>query len=279
MAAPVNVTWNGAAPPPLPRPTLAQRAGMMARGAALLFMTYFLMIFVLLFQFIERFWKIGVAHRIIRLWGKLNLRLCGVRLRRVGEPMPHGGAIVANHIGWIDIFTMLSADRLFFVSKAEVARWPVVGILSRQIDPVYIERRRTASRAQEDMLKARLARGDRLCFFPEGTSTDGQRVLQFKSTLFSVFLTEDLRETLWVQPVSLAYRPADHLPRSFYGWWGDMGLGAHLAAVFSLSRGGEVHAVFHPPLRARDFADRKALAAACEAAVRAGLEERLLPPQ
>ncbi len=248
---------------------------MVLRVATLVFMTYFLMIFVLIFKQIERYWKIGVEHQIVCFWGRLNLWLCGVRIRRVGTPMKQGGAIVANHVGWIDIFTLLAADRLFFVSKAEVRDWPVVGILSRQINPVYIERRRTAAKDQEAELKRRLARGDKLCFFPEGTSTDGLRVLPFRSSLFSVFHTEELRETLWVQPVTLIYKPRQGLPRGFYGWWGDMGLGSHLKAVFALSYRGEVEVIFHTPLSAAEFGDRKTLAAEAETRVRRGLDTAL----
>ncbi|NNU80476.1 1-acyl-sn-glycerol-3-phosphate acyltransferase [Halovulum dunhuangense] len=271
----MSVTWNGAAPERVRAPCVTERLRMVLRALALVLVTYLGIPFVVLFNLVERAAPLGVAHRIACLWGRICLWLCGVRVLARGTPMRGGGAVVANHAGWIDIFTLLTADRVYFVSKAEVAGWPLVGWLSRQIGTVYIDRRRTSSKAQAAMLHDRLARGDRLCFFPEGTSTDGRRVLPFKSTLFAPFTAEGLRDELWVQPVSIVYHPAPDLPRSFYGWWGEMPLGPHLKAVFALSRGGVAEVIHHPPLRAADFADRKALAAACEEAVRAGVTAAL----
>jgi 1-acyl-sn-glycerol-3-phosphate acyltransferase len=266
----MSPTWDAADPPPLPRPTPAQRLRLVLRATALVAATYGLMPLVLLFNLTDGRLTRGAAQTVICLWGRICLRLCGVRLRRHGQPMPHAGAVVSNHAGWIDIFTHLAADRVHFVSKAEVARWPVVGILSRQIDPVYIERRRTGARLHEAQLRERLALGQRLCVFPEGTSSDGLRVLPFRSTLFAALITDGLAD-MWVQPVSLVYHPRPGLPASFYGWWGSMDFGPHVLAVLALSSGGIVDVVHHPALRVADFADRKALARACEQAVRDGM--------
>lgn len=270
-----GMTWNGAAPPALrgPRPAEAVRAVL--RGTTLFVVTYFGIVFVLIFNLIERLVPLGVAHRITCLWGRICLWVCGVRLNRVGTPMKTGGAVVANHAGWIDIFTLLAADRVYFVAKSEVSGWPLIGWLSRQIGTVYIDRRRVSAKRQQERLHERLARGDRLCVFPEGTSTDGRRVLPFRTTLFSVFMTPELKPDLRVQPVSLVYHAPDGLPEEFYGWWGGMGLGRHLWHVFAMSSGGVVEVIHHPPLDAADFADRKELAAACEARVRDGVERGL----
>lgn len=270
-----GVTWNGAEPEPVRAPTPLETAGLVLRALALFLLTYFGIVFVVLFNLLERVWPLGMAHRLICLWGRICLWLCGLRVNAIGEPMKGGGAVVANHAGWLDIFTLLTADRVYFVSKAEVASWPLVGWLSRQIGTVYIDRRRTAAKRQQSQLHERLLAGDRLCFFPEGTSSDGRRVLPFRSTLFSAFMTPELRPDLQVQPVSIVYRPKPGLPASFYGWWGDTALGGHIRNVFALSHGAVVDVIHHPPLRAADFPDRKALSAACEKAVRDGVESRL----
>ncbi|MHA3977252.1 lyso-ornithine lipid O-acyltransferase [Halovulum sp. GXIMD14794] len=271
----MSVTWNEAEPPEVRAPRGLEWLRLGLRALTLVVVTYFGIIFVVVFNLVERVLPLGISHRIICLWGWICLRLCGVKIRRVGEPMAHRGAVVANHTGWIDIFTLLAADRVYFVSKAEVSSWPLVGWLSRQIGTVFIDRRRTASARQRDQLSERLLRGDRLAFFPEGTSTDGRRVLPFRSTIFAAFETPELRRALWIQPVTLVYHPTDGLPRSFYGWWGDMGLKDHLTAVFALSRGAEVEVIHHAPLRVDDYFDRKELARACEAAVRSGMDAAL----
>ncbi|MEM8788718.1 MAG: lysophospholipid acyltransferase family protein [Pseudomonadota bacterium] len=272
------MTWNAADPPELrrPRPWEYLRAGI--RALVLLFCTYFGIVFVIAFNALGRRWSRAVAHWITCLWGTICLRLCGLRINRIGTPMTQGGAVVTNHSGWIDIFTMLAADRVYFISKSEVQSWPVIGPLSRQIGTHYINRRAIEAKQQEQDVRARLLAGDRLCFFPEGTSTDSRRVLRFRTSLFEALITPGLAADLWVQPVTLVYSPPPDQPPEFFGWWATMPLRPHLAAVFAMSAGAVVDVVHHPPLRAADFATRKDLAAACEAAVRQGMIDRLGGP-
>ncbi|MFV2003288.1 MAG: lysophospholipid acyltransferase family protein [Paracoccaceae bacterium] len=209
---------------------------------------------------------------IIRYWAWIGLWCCGLKLEVEGKPMPHGGAIVANHSTWIDIFTLHAVADLVFVSKAEVGSWPFIGFLARLTDTVFIERRQNAAKEQQEILKQRVASGDRLCIFPEGTSTDGTLVLRFKSSLFGALQVQIPGSDIRVQPASVVYLPRRDLPRRFYGWWGDMGFGEHLLSVFAKSRCGRVRVVLHPPVRADDFATRKLLAAHCEKVVREGFD-------
>lgn len=212
------------------------------------------------------------APRAVRTWAGGALALLGLRLRLEGAPMTYPGLVVANHSSWIDVVALQRALPVAFVAKAEVANWPVVGAVGRVIGTSFVARRASEAGRQARALRARLARGERIALFPEGTSTDGLRVLPFKSALFEAAFAPDPREALWVQPVSLSYRTPEETPATFHAWWGDMSFGAHLRDVLARSSGGEVRAVFHPPLRVADFPDRKALAEAAERAVRAGLE-------
>lgn len=211
-----------------------------------------------------------LAPWAVQVWARIMLRVLGLRLRCEGAVMRHSGALVANHASWLDIVTLHGVARVFFVSKAEVEGWPVIGPLGRAIGTQFIERRAVEAKRQTEALRARLLRGDRLCIFPEGTSSDGRRVLPFKSALFGVFFEPETRDLLWVQPVSLGYRPGPGLPADFYGWWGDMEFGGHLLSVLALSRGGEIRVVFHAPLRPTDFGDRKAMATMAGAEVSCG---------
>jgi 1-acyl-sn-glycerol-3-phosphate acyltransferase len=163
-----------------------------------------------------------------------------------------------------------AAAQIFFVAKSEVRGWPVLGFIADQTGTMFIERKRTEAKRQEGMFADRLGKGHRLCFFPEGTSSDGMRVLPFKSTLFNAFLTDQLRDEMWVQPVTVYYHAAKHLRDSFYGWWGELGFGEHFLCVLGQSTGGTAHVVFHEAVRAADFADRKALSKHCEDEVRKG---------
>ena len=177
--------------------------------------------------------------------------------------------MVANHSSWLDIFALNARKRVYFVSKAEVAGWPGIGWLARATGTVFIHRDRRHAREQTEVFRTRLRAGHRLLFFPEGTSTDGRRVLPFKTTLFAAFLSDLDIDDLHVQPCCVIYRaPKGDDPR-FYGWWGNMDFGPHLLHTLAARWQGAVQVVYLAPLRVADYADRKALAAAAEAAVRA----------
>lgn len=193
-----------------------------------------------------------------------------------GSVMAHRGAFVANHTSWLDIFALNAPKRIYYVSKAEVAGWPGIGWLARATGTVFIRRDRREARAQASVFEQRLLAGHKLLFFPEGTSTDGCRVLPFKTTLFAAFFNDNLRAAMWVQPVSVVYRAPKGQDSRFYGWWGDMSFGGHLLKVLAARRQGSVEIVYHPPLKVGDHTDRKSLAQACEAAVRAGMPKDML---
>lgn len=197
--------------------------------------------------------------------------ILGMRHETVGERMAEPGAVVANHSTWLDIFTLNARKRIYFVSKSEVAGWPGIGILAKVTGTVFINRDPREAREQQALFETRLLAGHKLLFFPEGTSTDGLRVLPFKSTLFAAFFSEALRERLFVQPVTVIYSAPEGRDARFYGWWGDMDFAPSLLILLAQRPQGSVKVVYHQPLRVRDFPDRKALAAECERIVRAGM--------
>lgn len=201
------------------------------------------------------------------------LQVFGLKVHRIGTPLQGRGAVVSNHVSWLDIIVQNAGHRVAFVSKAEVARWPVIGWLARLTGTVFIRRDRRDAVQQQALLGRELAAGRRLLLFPEGTSSDGQRVLPFKSTLFGVFYSDpQLRETA-IQPVSIVYDAPAGEDQRFYGWWGDLNLAPHLLQVLAQPRQGEVTVRYHTPVAVSDFEERKALAHALENAVRRGMPE------
>lgn len=268
----MSATWTKAGPPPSPAPGKpAQVLAGLRLGAAFLVTVVLLLLFLLL-RPVDRLSARRLRPHLFvkRLWARCHVALFGLKLVRRGRAIREGGVIVANHSSWLDIFVLRSLADANFVSKAEVRKWPLIGALAAVTGTLFIERRRTAAREQQSELLTRIQRGDRLCFFPEGTSTDGLRVLPFKSSLMAVVFAEGVHETALVQPVSVVYRPKPGagLPDCFYGWWGDMEFSAHIWAVATLSHGGTVEVTFHEPVRAADWSDRKALTAHCENEVR-----------
>lgn len=272
--------WQGVADPPPAPPRLWQWPLVIGKLVVFGLVTLLLLPVFLLVRLAEkRPGNAGIGNGIIRLWARTGLALCGLVLQVRGQPMAGKGAVVANHSSWIDILALHSVLAVHFVAKAEVRSWPVIGFLARISGTEFITRQRSEARAQQGAVGARLQRSDSLCFFPEGTSSDGMRVLPFKSTLFAALHLQGQDREFRVQPVSLVYAPGDGLAPNFLGWWGDMDLAAHVLAVLAHSRRGRIVVILHAPVAPADHADRKSLAMACETAVRQGFEALKFSPE
>lgn len=213
-------------------------------------------------------------------WYRVCCRLAGISVRVTGAPMDTSAdcdapvLFVANHISYLDILVLGSLLRASFVAKSEVATWPIFGFLSKVQRTVFVDRRARDAANQRDVLFARLAAGDSLILFPEGTSGCGTHTLPFKSALFSVAEGDRRQWPLIVQPVSLAYTqvatmPMGRLMRPFFAWYGDMTLAPHLWRVLGLGK-MTVDVVFHAPVNLSEFDSRKALAVHCQIMVARG---------
>ncbi|MEM9343920.1 MAG: lysophospholipid acyltransferase family protein [Pseudomonadota bacterium] len=223
---------------------------------------------------LQRPWTPWITQGVCRT----AFKLLGMRYRTQGKRMAHPGAVVANHSSWLDIFALNARKRVYFVSKAEVAGWIGIGWLARATGTIFIERSARQARAQKELFEARLAARHKLLFFPEGTSSDGQRVLPFKSTIFAAFFADSLKDQAWIQPVTVHYTAPKDADTRFYGWFGDMSFGEHAIQVLAASPQGGVDVIYHEPVPVSDFADRKSLAAHCEAVVRSGFPEGAVQP-
>ncbi len=216
--------------------------------------------------------------RFARLYWAVFARLVGLHVRRIGAP-PAGGpgrrvVYVANHCSWLDITVLGGQLEACFVSKDEVARWPGVSLIARLGRTVFVTRQRRATGRERDELRARLLAGDDLLLFPEGTSSDGSRVLPFRSAFFSVAEGDD---PPLIQPVSVAYDRLACLPtrrstRAVFAWYGDMDLASHFWRL-GRWRGMRATVLLHPPLDPREFPSRKALSQATWECVAGGAAE------
>jgi lyso-ornithine lipid O-acyltransferase len=216
--------------------------------------------------------------RLPRFYHRRCCRILGLRVRQIGEPATARPVLFAsNHVSYADITVLGSLIAGSFVAKSEMASWPLYGWLAKLQRSVFVDRQVRSTAQQRDAIAERLAAGDALILFPEGTSNDGNFVLPFKSALFSVVFNRE--QPVAVQPVSLAYTQLDGLPigrtmRPFFAWYGDMDLAPHLWRLIGL---GTIEAVveFHPPVAVADFPSRKALAEYCERQVAGGVSRIL----
>jgi 1-acyl-sn-glycerol-3-phosphate acyltransferase len=207
-------------------------------------------------------------------------RILGFRVRTIGAPTAERPVLfVSNHVSYTDITVLGSLIVGSFIAKAEVARWPLFGWLAKLQRTVFVDRRVRSTRLQRDAMTERLAAGDALILFPEGTSGDGNRVLPFKSALFSA--AEKMQELvpIAVQPVSIAYTRLDGMPlgrvlRPLFAWYGTAKLAPHLWSMLGLGT-VEVVVEFHPPTFIADCGSRKALARYCHARIAGGMAAAL----
>jgi 1-acyl-sn-glycerol-3-phosphate acyltransferase len=214
--------------------------------------------------------------RLVPLWfHRTTLALLGVKVTMRGVPATERPLLlVANHASWLDIPVLSSITPLVFVAKSEIAGWPLFGLFAKLQRSVFVDRARRHATAEVNReIANRLASGDPVVLFGEGTSSDGNQVLPFRSALFGAMQEAlDAGGRGYVQPVSIAYTHLHGLPmgrqhRAVAAWYGDAELSAHFARVF---REGaiDVTVSFGPAHAIGPGTDRKQLTRATETAVR-----------
>ena len=247
-------------------------------GAVLTVVTLPLMVV----QWVLRKTGSDLAFKLPYFYHRGVARLMGLKIVVTGRPVHGSCLMVANHASWLDIVVLSAVKPLSFIAKGEVGSWPVFGSLARLQRTVFIDRdNRAATGRFSERIRARLAKGDTLVLFAEGTSSDGNRVLPFKSALMGAVEPRKGHEVddILVQPVTIAYTnlyglPMGRMRRPSFAWYGDMELVPHLWQALSLGP-VDVRVVLHEPIALDRGLDRKALAIHCEKAVRHGLVRAL----
>jgi len=249
----------------------------MALGALLAWLAWTLVLLPV--QIVAVALDLHLAQRLPMRYHRGVCRLFGLDVRISGAISTRRPTLfVANHCSYFDISVLGSLVPVSFVAKAEVRGWPLLGLLARLQDSVFVARRLGGMREARAEIARRLARGANLMLFPEGTTSDGNRVRDFYSGLFGL-PAELPGGRLRVQPVTVAYTrqngmPIGHAGRTRFAWFGEMSLARHFWRAI---QGGritvEVH--FHEPVEAAAFAGRKALSQYCFAQIAGGLERAL----
>ncbi|KAB1076221.1 lysophospholipid acyltransferase family protein [Methylobacterium planeticum] len=240
-----------------------------------------------------RFGRSRLAAHAPTLFHRTFLWLFGIRVTQSGTPPAAGepALVLSNHISWLDIIALGSLRPLSFVAKSEIAGWPLVGTLARLQRTVFIDRaRRTATASVNATVGNRLAEGDLIVLFAEGTTGDGNRLLPFRSSLVgaaraAVQAEEGRLERIRLQPLAITYPRRGGLPvvrveRPEIAWYGDMELAPHLALF--VQRGPvDVHVIWGTPITFEAGTDRKVATALAEASVRAAMQQAVTgrPPE
>ncbi len=199
-------------------------------------------------------------------------RSAGMRARVEGQPLRSHVLFLANHLSWLDIMLIAGASGSAFVSKEEVARWPVIGWLAGLNQTIYVARaQRGAVRDQADALRRALASGRPVALFPEGTTEGGAEVLSFRASLLAALFPS--LPGVMVQPVAVDYGTA----AGEIAWMGEESAADNGKRVLSRKGSVPVTIRFLEPLDPAEFRDRKALAEAARGAVVAALGASAAP--
>jgi len=200
--------------------------------------------------------------------------LLRIRVRVVGNPVRDRAVLfVSNHVSWVDIVVIGSITPVAFVAKREVASWPLVGVTAKMQRTVFVDRgRRHQTGDAVSELAKRVASGTSVVLFAEGTSSDGNRVLPFRSALLGAIEDQSGGGSILMQPMAITYVGQHGLPmgrqhRPLVAWYGDLDFMPHIKAFIER---GVVDALvtYGDPVPADRDMDRKAMSKRLEGTVR-----------
>ncbi len=229
-----------------------------------------LIVFVPLHYF-YRIFKYGSPFPMLFL--RYAARVSGAKVRKIGTPLRRDVFFVANHVSWLDILSLAGASGTAFVAKAELAEVPIIGWLCSLNRTVHVKRENRAGVAEQiNALREALEDNWSVTVFPEGTTTDGQSLLPFKTSMLSV-LEPPPKEVL-VQPVLIDYGPvAEEI-----GWVGNESGINNAKRIMSRKGTFEIKLHFLEPFSPEEFRGRKAIGARARAAIETTLLSQLGKP-
>ncbi len=219
--------------------------------------------------------RLRAARRLPVMYHRFVTWMMGLRVRVHGVPLASGPRFfLSNHVSWLDIVALGSVLPLSFIARADVASWPIFGLFAKLQQTVFVDRtRKMATKTAVTSVAERFHRGEAILLFAEGTTSDGNRVLEFRSALLGALSTDMVAEQVSVQPIALLYRNRAGMPlRRFDGpdiaWYGDMDLLPHFAGIL---KGAPIviDIWFGEPFHAEAMTDRKALALTARQQIRA----------
>ncbi|MDY7577578.1 lysophospholipid acyltransferase family protein [Herbaspirillum sp. RTI4] len=219
-----------------------------------------------------------------RLWSARLLGICGIRLtiRQADVSLDPSFAvgqrslIVCNHVSWLDIFVINSLQPCRFVAKSDIRSWPMVGWLCAKTGTIFISRGkpRDVRRIFQGIVGS-IEAGDRVAFFPEGTTTAQGGLGDFHANLFEAAIDAGVP----VQPYALQYRNRHGELHPAADFIGEMTIAESILAVLGAQRLADplVAELWALPLIASEGIGRRELAGLSRAAIGAALQYDLSP--
>ena len=219
----------------------------------------FLTIFLIFLKIFLQIFTKKVSQKIVQIFHKLVLWLVNINVEVIGNKNINNEPtlFVSNHLSYLDIPVLGSTLNGRFIAKEEISKWPVIGYLSKVGNTIFINRNLRFLKTNKSIIFDYISRGDNIILFPEGTTSDGIRVIRFKSSL----LTSLEKKNILIQPIVVKYKSINGMPlnrwlKPIIAWYGDMDLKPHLVNILKLFS-IKAKIIFLPTLNGRDFTNRK----------------------
>ena len=229
----------------------------------------FLTIFLILFKTSLDLVTKRISQKIVQTFHKLVLWLINIKVEVIGERYLDNlpTLYVSNHLSYLDIPILGSRLNGRFVAKNEISNWPFIGFLSKVGNTIFIKRNLRFLKTNKSIIFDYISKGDKVILFPEGTTSDGIRILRFKSSL----LTSLEQKNILIQPIVIKYQSINGMPlnrwlKPIIAWYGDMDLKPHLINILKLFS-IKVKIIFLPPLNGKDFTNRKDMTSSLHRAI------------
>ena len=219
----------------------------------------FLTIFLIFLKTFSRFISKRTSQKIVQIFHKMLLWLMNINVEIAGtinnSNVPT--LYISNHLSYLDIPVLGSIINGRFIAKNEISNWPIFGYLSKVGNTIFINRNLRFLKKNKSIIYDFISKGDSIILFPEGTTSDGIRVLKFKSSL----LTSLEQKNILIQPIVIKYRSINGMPlnrwlKPIVAWYGDMDLKPHLINILKLFS-IKVQITYLPALNGKDFTNRK----------------------
>ena len=203
-----------------------------------------------------------------RFFFKGLVKIFGIKIKYSGIREEKNIVYISNHVSYLDVFVLGSMINGLFVAKSEIDSWPLINKICALGKTIFINREDILGiKKQMNSIQNALKTGFNVIIFPEGTSSDGSKVLQFKSSLFGL-MDLNAKEKFKIQPISIFYEKLDGAPidrkfRPFFAWFGNMELLPHAWKFLGLGL-SEVKVNFHKAIKFSKFKNRKEAASYCQ---------------
>ena len=233
-------------------------------------------------QFLLNIFKLKLKNTYPLFFYKVIKNIAGINIDTEGFERiiqkDTGTLYIANHVSWFDILCLGSILNARFIAKKEVASMGIFGFLAKLSNTFFIDNsNKNKIYEYNNFIREKLINGESLILFPEGTTTDGNGIRKFKSSLFEcINSTESL---INVQPISICYVRKNNLPmgiysRRFIAWVGETSM-VNSMKEFLSSGSITVNLIFHPKVSMNQFGDRKELSSFCEEQILIGLNKTI----